>query len=45
MLGLISERDRLGGSERLLDVEEQLKAGSRTASRKPLKGALVHRER
>jgi hypothetical protein len=28
MLGLIGERDRLGGSERLLDVEEQLKAGS-----------------
>ena len=45
MLGLIGERDRLGGSERLLDIEEQLKAGSPAANRKLLKGALVRRER
>jgi hypothetical protein len=44
-LDLIGERDKLGGSERLLDVEEQLKAVSHTASRKPLKGALGRRER
>jgi hypothetical protein len=30
-LDLIGERDKLGGSERLLDVEEQLKAVSHTA--------------
>jgi hypothetical protein len=45
MLSLIGERDRLGGSERLLDVEERLKAGYRAANRKPLKGALGRRER
>ena len=45
MLSLIGERDKLGGSERLLDVEEQLKAGSRTASKKPSNGALGRRER
>ena len=45
MLGLIGERDRLGGSERLLDVEEQLKAASRSVSRKPINGALGRRER
>jgi hypothetical protein len=45
MLSLIGERDRLGGSERLLDVEEQLKAVSRTASKKPSNGALDRRER
>jgi hypothetical protein len=39
---LIGERDSLGGSERLLDVEEQLKT---MASRKPSKGALGRRER
>ena len=45
MLGLIDERNKLGGSERLLDVEEQLKAGSRAANRKPSKGVLSCRER
>jgi hypothetical protein len=45
MLSLIGERDRLGGSERLLDVEERLKAEYRAANRKPLKGALGRRER
>jgi len=38
MLGLIGERDSLGGGERLLDVEERLKAEYRAVSRKPLKG-------
>src|SRR5258706_1934550 len=37
MLSLIGERDSLGGSERLLDVEEQLKAAYHVASKKPLK--------
>lgn len=45
MLGLISERNRLGGEERLLNVEERLKVDYRAASRKPLKGALGRRER
>jgi hypothetical protein len=39
------ERDSLGGSERLLDIEEQLKAEYQAVSRKPLKGALGRRER
>jgi hypothetical protein len=43
MLGLIGERNRLGGSERLLDVEERLKADYRAASQKPMKGALGRR--
>ena len=45
MLSLIGERDSLGGSERLLDVEERLKAEYRAVSRKPLKAALGRRER
>jgi hypothetical protein len=45
MLGLISERNRLGGEERLLNVDERLKVDCRTVSRKPLKGALGRRER
>jgi hypothetical protein len=45
ILGLIAERDKLGGSERLLDVEERLRADYRAVSRKPLKGALGRRER
>ncbi len=45
MLSLIGERDRLGGRERLLDVEEQLKAEYRAVSRKALKSALGRRER
>ena len=45
ILSLISERDSLGGSERLLDVEERLKADYRAANRKPLKVALGRRER
>lgn len=49
MLGLIAERNRLGGEERLLDVDERLKLDCRTVSRKPLqkplKGALGRRAR
>ena len=46
MLGLIAERNRLGGEERLLDVGERLKEGYRAVvSRKPLQGALGRRER
>ena len=35
MLGLIGERNRLGGEERLLDVEERLKADTRVVGRGP----------
>jgi len=35
MLGLIGERNRLGGEERLLNVDERLKLEARAASRKP----------
>jgi len=45
MLALIAERNRLGGEERLLDVDERLKLDCRAASRKPLKGALGRRQR
>lgn len=45
MLGLIAERNRLGGEERLLDVDERLKLDYRAVSRKPLKGALGRRAR
>jgi hypothetical protein len=38
MLGLISERNRLGGEERLLNVDERLKLDVRAASRKPSNG-------
>jgi hypothetical protein len=39
MLGLISERNRLGGEERLLNVDERLKFDVRAAGRKPSNGA------
>ena len=39
MLGLIGERNRLGGEERLLNVDERLKLDVRAASRKPSNGA------
>lgn len=39
MLGLISERNRLGGEERLLNVDERLKLDVRAASRKPSNAA------
>ena len=45
MLGLISERNRLGGEERLLNVDERLKADCRAAGRGPLKGARGRRVR
>ena len=41
MLGLISERNRLGGEERLLNVDERLKLDVRAAGRKPSNGAPV----
>ena len=34
MLGLIAERNRLGGEEQLLNVNERLKADGRVVSRK-----------
>lgn len=40
MLGLIAERNRLGGEERLLNVDERLKLDYRAVGRKPLKSAL-----
>ena len=45
MLGLIGERNRLGGEERLLDVDERLKLDCRVAGRGPLKGARGRRVR
>jgi hypothetical protein len=45
MLALIAERNRLGGEERLLDVDERLRLDYRAASRKPLKRALGRRAR
>ena len=45
LIGLIGERNSMGGGERLLDVEERLKAEYRAVSSKPLKGALGRRER
>jgi hypothetical protein len=41
----ISEQNRLGGEERLLNVDERLKVDYRAGSRKPLKGALGRRGR
>ena len=38
MLGLIGERNRLGGEERLLNVDERLKLDVRAAGRKPASG-------
>jgi len=45
MLGLIAERNRLGGEERLLNVDERLKLDTRAVGRKPLLGAIGRRER
>jgi len=45
LLVLISERNRLGGSERLLDVDEMLKAARRPVNSRPLQGPRVRRER
>ena len=38
MLGLIGERNRLGGEERLLNVDERLKLEARAAGRRPASG-------
>jgi len=38
MLGLIRERNRLGGEERLLNVDERLKLDVRSTGRKPSNG-------
>jgi hypothetical protein len=45
MLGLIGERNRLGGEERLLNVDERLKLDVRAVSRKPANAAPDRRER
>jgi hypothetical protein len=45
MLGLIAERNRLGGEERLLNVDEALKMDCRAGSRKRSNGALERGER
>ncbi|WOH51748.1 hypothetical protein [Bradyrhizobium sp. sBnM-33] len=45
MVGLIGERNRLGGEERLLNVDERLKLEVRAVSRKPAIGAPGRRER
>ena len=45
MLGLIGERNRLGGEERLLDVDERLKLDCRATGKGPLKGARDRRVR
>jgi hypothetical protein len=44
MVGLVSERNRLGGEERLLNVDERLKLDVR-AVRKPAARVLDRRER
>lgn len=44
MVGLIGERNRLGGEERLLNVDERLKLDVRAASRKPSTAAASRRE-
>jgi hypothetical protein len=41
MLGLIGERNRLGGEERLLNVDERLKLDVRAAGRKSANGTPV----
>ena len=45
MVGLVSERNRLGGEERLLNVDERLKLEARAAGRKPSTGVPSGRER
>jgi hypothetical protein len=43
LVALIAQKEALGGYERLLDVEERLKADYRAVNRKPVKGALGRR--
>ena len=45
MLGLIGERNRLGGEERLLNVDERLRLDVRAVSRRPANRAPGRRER
>lgn len=45
MVGLIGERNRLGGEERLLSVDERLKLEARAVGRKPSTGVPNGRER
>ena len=45
LLGLIDERNALGGGERLLDVDERLQVECRAAPHKPLLGPCGRRER
>ena len=45
LLALIGERNKLGGSERLLDVDEMLKARYRAVNEKPLPGPHGRGER
>ena len=43
MVALIGQRDALGGHERMLNVEERLKADYRAVNPKPIKGAQGRR--
>jgi hypothetical protein len=43
MVDLIGQRDALGGYERMLNVEERLKADCRSANPKPIKDAQGRR--
>ena len=43
MLALIGQRNALGGYERMLNVEERLKADYRAANPKPIKSAVGRR--
>ena len=43
MTALVAQRNALGGYERLLNVEERLKADYRAVHRKPVKSAPGHR--
>jgi hypothetical protein len=45
MLNLIRERNRLGGEERLRNVDERLTMDCRAAGRKRSNGALERRDR
>jgi hypothetical protein len=43
MIALLGQRDALGGHERVLNVEERLKAEYRAVTRKQIKGAQGRR--
>jgi hypothetical protein len=43
MVALVRQRDALGGRERMLTVEERLKADYRSANLTPIKGAQIRR--